>query len=183
MGRNNDADTVRVSFLRWRPVDLADHGRLAHVADIQNDHALIAVGQVSTVFVDGDIMQSDPDLRQSFTQSSIAFDPVFPRLLSSGSPLSRKPPAGNLFRFGGVINVDDHENFFVITFHRCCNECEFSLFWILMEPESMDTAPGRNVGLEETHFARLCRIADIVKANTAHPGFDLFIANPVLVYD
>ena len=47
----------------------------------------------------------------------------------------------------------------------------------------MDAAPGGNVGFEETHFARLCRIADIVKANTAHPGFDLLIANSVLVYD
>ena len=42
----------------------------------------------------------------------------------------------------------------------------------------MDTAPRRNVGFEEAHFARLGRIADIVKSNAAVPGFDLYRCKP-----
>src|SRR5262245_11943944 len=97
--------------------------------------------------------------------------------------LSWKPPARHLFRVGGVVNVDDHQNVVVVTFLGGRNECEFSLFWILVEPEAMDTAARCNIGFEKTHFARLCRIANIVKANPALPGFDLFVAHSVLVYD
>ena len=47
----------------------------------------------------------------------------------------------------------------------------------------MDTAARCHVSFEKTHLARFCRIADIVKSNAAVPGFDLFVANSVLIYD
>src|SRR5262245_10062803 len=101
MGRNDDPDTMCVSFLGRRPLDLADHSRLAHVADIQNDYALIAIGEISAVFVGRNVVERNPYLGQSFTQSPVGLDPVLTRLFSAGSPLPRKPPACHLFRVGG----------------------------------------------------------------------------------
>ena len=61
-------------------------------------------------------------------------------------------------------------NVVVVPFLGGRDERELSLLGIFVEPESMNTTPRRNVGLEETHFARLGRIADIVKANASFPG-------------
>jgi hypothetical protein len=59
---HDDTDTVGVAFFRRRPLDLADFGRFADIADVENDYALIALGEIGAVFVDRDVVQRNPDL-------------------------------------------------------------------------------------------------------------------------
>ena len=100
--------------------------------------------------------------------SSIQFSPTF------------SPPAvcwpGNhqrdyFFRTGRVVEIDDHQNRAKITVESGGDEREFTLLGIFVQPESMNAAVGRDIGFEETGFARLGRIGDIEKSNAAMSRF------------
>src|SRR6185436_10281904 len=56
---HDDPDAVRVAFFRWRPFDLADLCRFFDIANIENDDALISIGEVSAVFVHSHVVQRD----------------------------------------------------------------------------------------------------------------------------
>jgi hypothetical protein len=70
--RNHDTDAMCIPFLGRGPLNLADHRGFPDIADIQNDDTLVAVGEIRAVFVGCQVVQRDPDLRQSLTQTAVA---------------------------------------------------------------------------------------------------------------
>lgn len=166
---NNNSDAVSVSFLRRGPLDLADLGRFTDIADIENNNTFIAVCEICAVFVRRDVMEKDPDLGQPFPQPSFRVYPVLSSFFPSGSPLPRKPPTGNLPGFGRIGDVGNDQDVAVVTFLCGRNEGEFSPLRVFMEPESVDAAAGRTIGLEECRLPWLCRIADIEETNAPPP--------------
>src|SRR6185503_2956943 len=167
--RHDDADAMSVAFFRRRPFDLANLSRLSHIADIENDHALIAVGEIGAIFIGGYIVQRNPDLRQPIAQTAVV-DPVLTDFFAARGMLAGKPPARDFFWTSRVVEIDNHENGAKITFQRGRDERELALLRVLVQPETVDTTVGRDIGFEEAGFTRFGRIGNIKKSDARRPG-------------
>ena len=88
-----------------RGVEARDRLRIGHVGDVENEEAVMPIAHIQTI-ADADRMVAS------------GRRPIVPRIgLAAGLPLPGNPPTPNLFGFGRVRQIKDHDDIADITFH------------------------------------------------------------------
>src|SRR2546425_11687504 len=87
---------------RWAPVHARDEPWLGHVLDVEDHEAAVPVRDVEPVAATDRVMAT-------------VGTPLPARCLTADDPLARHPPAPDLFRPRGILEIEDHHDVAAVT--------------------------------------------------------------------